>query len=70
MRTTQMSRPLSRLFLVAAGAALALAAAMQPAAAREGSSSKSVGHGIKCYTVAVKGADGKITYEQVCRKGV
>ena len=40
------------------------------ASAREGSSSKSIGGGIKCSNVAVRNADGSITVTQVCRKGV
>ncbi len=38
--------------------------------AREGGSSKSVGHGIKCSNVGVRQADGSIKVTQVCRKGV
>ncbi len=59
----------SRYFLPLLAAGL-LAVAAQPSMAREGSSSKSVGKGIKCSTVAVKQADGTIRYQQVCRKGV
>lgn len=40
------------------------------ASAREGSSSKSVGKGIKCSTVSIRNADGTVTVTQVCRKGV
>jgi exo-beta-1,3-glucanase (GH17 family) len=40
------------------------------ASAREGSSSRSVGKGIKCSTVTVRNADGTVTFTQVCRKGV
>ena len=61
---------LSRLSIATISAALVLAGTVLPASAREGSSSRSIGHGIKCYTVAVKGADGKVTYTRVCRKGV
>lgn len=50
----------SILFLSFAGAA----------SAREGSSSKSVGKGIKCSNVAIRHADGSVTVTQVCRKGV
>lgn len=56
-------------FAVVAASTLALTASL-PAQAREGNSSSSVGHGIKCRTVAVKQADGTIVYQQVCRKGV
>jgi len=66
MRTIQ----LSRLSIATVAAALVLAGTVQPAAAREGGSSKSVGGGVKCTTVAVKNADGTVTYTQVCRKGV
>jgi len=61
---------LSRLSIATVAAAFVLAGTVLPAAAREGSSSKSVGRGVKCSTVAVKSADGTITYTQVCRKGV
>ncbi len=60
----------SRSLVASFAAAMLLGAAMLPATAREGSSSRSVGHGIKCYTVAVKNPDGTVTYTQVCRKGV
>jgi hypothetical protein len=53
-------------------AVLVMAAALAPATsmAREGSSSRSVGKGIKCYTAAVPQADGTVKYQQVCYKGV
>lgn len=52
-------------------AALALAAlAPTLAQAREGSSSRSIGNGIKCRTAAVPQADGTVKYTQVCYKGV
>lgn len=38
------------------------------AMAREGGTS--VGHGIKCYTIAVPQANGTVLYQRVCRKGV
>ena len=41
-----------------------------PAQAREGSSSRSVGNGIKCSTVVSKDAQGRSIVTQVCRKGV
>lgn len=40
------------------------------ASAREGSSSKSIGGGIKCSNVTIRNADGSYTVTQVCRKGV
>lgn len=52
------------------GAALVSLSFTGVASAREGSSSKSVGHGIKCSTVVVRNADGTSTVTQVCRKGV
>lgn len=52
------------------GAALVSLSLSGVASAREGSSSKSVGHGIKCSSVAVRNADGTVTFTQVCRKGV
>jgi ABC-type sugar transport system substrate-binding protein len=61
---------LSRLSIATVTAVVMLAGMVLPAAAREGSSSKSIGKGIKCSTVAVKNADGTVTYTQVCRKGV
>jgi cytochrome c5 len=64
-----MSR-IQRHFILPVAAALALTAlAPSLAVAREGSA-RSVGHGIKCYTAAVTGADGKVTYTRVCYKGV
>ncbi len=66
MRKTTTTRSL----VASLAATVLLGAAVLPATAREGSSSRSVGHGIKCYTVAVKNPDGTITYTQVCRKGV
>jgi hypothetical protein len=63
-----MSR-IHRSFVLPVAAALALAAlAPSLAFAREGA--QSVGHGIKCYTAAVTGADGTVTYTRVCYKGV
>lgn len=58
------SRALLAAALVSTLAALAPATAM----AREGA--RSVGGGLKCYTTAVKQADGTITYEQICYKGI
>jgi hypothetical protein len=52
------------------GAALVSLSFSGVAVAREGSSSKSVGHGIKCSNVAVRNADGTTTVTRVCRKGV
>ena len=52
--------------------ALAVTAATlaAPAAqAREGSSSRSIGGGIKCYYTYVKQPDGSLVYQQVCYKG-
>jgi ABC-type sugar transport system substrate-binding protein len=60
----------TRSFAAPLAAAVLLGAVLLPATAREGSSSRSVGHGVKCYTVAVKNPDGTVTYTQVCRKGV
>ncbi len=53
-------------------AVLATAALAVPtvSVAREGNSSTSIGHGIKCRTVAVLQADGTVRYERVCTKGV
>lgn len=66
-----MSHPiLSRAAVTLIGAALVSLSFTGVASAREGSSSKSVGHGIKCSTVAVRNADGTVTVTQVCRKGV
>lgn len=48
----------------------ALAVYAPSAAAREGSSSKSVGHGIKCRTQAVTQPNGTVVVQQVCYKGV
>lgn len=61
---------MNKTLLGLAAAALVASAIATPAAAREGSSSRSVGKGIKCYTVAVPQANGTVVYQQVCRKGV
>ena len=63
-------RLLSRAAVTFIGAALVSLSFTGVASAREGSSSKSVGHGIKCSNVAVRNADGSVTVTQVCRKGV
>ena len=66
-----MSKSLvTRAAVTIVGAALFSLSLTGIASAREGSSSKSVGHGIKCSNVTVIGADGKRTVTQVCRKGV
>lgn len=55
--------------LLALGVAAATLAA--PAAqAREGSSSRSIGGGIKCYYTYVLQPNGSLVYQQVCGKGV
>lgn len=45
-------------------------AALAPmtASAREGA--QSIGGGIKCYTAAVVQADGTVSYQRICYKGV
>jgi hypothetical protein len=40
------------------------------ASAREGSSSRSVGKGIKCRSVVTTDLNGKVTVTQLCSKGV
>ncbi len=63
---------MTRTIAAALAALFATAALAVPTAAvaREGNSSTSVGHGVKCRTVAVLQADGTVRYERVCRKGV
>lgn len=67
MRSTLITRAV---FASAIAAGVLLATAVTPAAAREGSSSRSVGHGIKCRTVVTVAPDGTRTVSQVCYKGV
>ncbi len=56
--------------LTASFAVVAMLAPL-PSQAREGSSSRSVGGGIKCRSVVTTDkATGKVTVTQVCRKGV
>lgn len=64
-----MSRLYRHIVLPVAAALALVALAPSLAVAREGSV-RSVGQGIKCYTAAVTGADGKVTYTRVCYKGV
>lgn len=54
--------------LIAAGV-LAATLAAPSAQAREGSSSRSIGGGIKCYFTYVLQPNGSLVYQQVCGKG-
>jgi hypothetical protein len=69
-----MSKPhgIRRLFTaLAASFALVCVLSPLPSQAREGSSSKSVGKGIKCRTVVTTDkVTGQVTATQVCAKGV
>lgn len=63
----------TRSIALASTVALTAAALFTPmaASAREGSSSKSVGNGVKCRTVVTTDkVSGKVTVTQVCAKGV
>ncbi len=53
-----------------AASAVATLLATAPAFAREGNSSSSVGHGIKCRNVTQVQPDGTRRVVQVCSKGV
>lgn len=56
--------------LIAALMAAATLFAPLTASAREASSSRSVGHGIKCYNAYTQNADGSYSWKQICYKGV
>ena len=65
-----MRQSLTTCVLLATAFVTALTALAPTAAiAREGGA-RSVGNGIKCATRAVRQADGTITYQYVCYKGV
>jgi hypothetical protein len=68
-RSPAMFKSLTSRALLATALITAVCVLPATAMAREGGP-RSVGKGIKCYTTAVKQADGTIAYEQICYKGV
>jgi hypothetical protein len=63
-----MFKSLTSRALVSATLLALVALAPSGAMAREGA--QSVGQGMKCYTAAVQQANGTVTYQRVCYKGV
>lgn len=70
MTRSTIARFTTRTAAALVGAAILGLSLAGTASAREGSSSKSIGGGIKCSNVAIRNADGTVTVTQVCRKGV
>lgn len=68
MSKSQSARRLTAA-LAASFAAVSMLAPL-PSLAREGSSSKSVGGGVKCFNVVTTDANGKVKVTQICSKSI